>query len=134
MSMKTSRPNPDFPFSIRVGFTLIEMMLVVLIIGILATIVVVNMSDNSNKARKTATIQTIEQIKLAIAQYEMDKGKYPESLSDLVSGEKHYLDSEKVPVDSWGHEFKYYIKGDLIKVESAGPDGVFETADDIPKK
>lgn len=113
------------------GFTLIEIMVVVVILGILATIVVANMKGKTEEAKKNATKTMINTIKLAIGSYEMDNGKTPASMSDLVNGEKHYLDQETVPVDSWGHEFKIFTKGDLIKVQSAGPDGTFDTADDL---
>jgi len=113
------------------GFTLIEIMVVVVILGILATIVVSNIKGKTEEAKKNATKTMITNIKLAIGSYEMDNGKTPESLNDLVKAEKHYLDQETTPVDSWGHEFKFYTKGDLIKVQSAGPDGVFDTADDL---
>ena len=118
----------------RAGFTLIEMMLVVVIIGILVTIAAINVGDKANQAKITATEATIAGIRTAINQYEMDHGKYPQSLADLVSGEKHYLDQETVPTDAWKHEFKYYFKADLVKIRSAGPDNVFDTADDIENK
>jgi general secretion pathway protein G len=115
----------------RAGFTLIEIMVVVVILGILATIVVTNMKGKAEEAKKTATKTMITNIKLAIGNYEMDHSKMPESLNDLVKADKHYLDQETAPVDSWGHEFKFYVKGDLVKVQSAGPDGVFDTDDDL---
>ena len=118
----------------RTGFTLIEIMLVVIIIGILVSIAVVKMGDNAKKARITATEATIGTIKTAVAQFEMEQSKYPESLAQLVAGEKHYLDRETVPTDAWGKEFKYYLKGDLVKVQSAGPDGIFDDEDDIVNK
>lgn len=38
---------------------------------------------------------------------------------------------ETVPVDEWGNEFKYFMKQDLVKIQSAGPDKAFDTDDDI---
>jgi general secretion pathway protein G len=116
------------------GFTLLEIMIVVAIIGILATIAVMKFGGQTKTAQVTATEATISSIRMAVGTYEMEKGKHPESLADLVSGEKHYLDQEKVPTDAWGHEFKYYMKGDLVKIRSAGPDGAFDTEDDIENK
>lgn len=116
------------------GFTLIEIMVVVVIIGILTTIAVMKFTGQVPQTKITATGVTIGTIKAAIGQYELDKGKLPESLADLVTGEKHYLDQEKVPTDAWGHEFKFYMKGDLVKIRSAGPDGAFDTEDDIENK
>ena len=116
------------------GFTLIEIMLVVIIIGILISIAVVKIGDHSKKAKITATEATIGSVKTAIHQYEMEQSKYPESLAQLVTTEMHYLDQETLPTDAWGREFKYYFKGDLVKIQSAGPDGVFDTEDDIVNK
>jgi general secretion pathway protein G len=113
------------------GFTLIEIMVVVVIIGILASIVTMNLGGKTEEAKRKATMATIQSIRLGIAEYEMDRGKFPESLGDLVNGEVHYLDQESVPVDAWGNEFRYNLKGDLVKVRSAGTDGVFDTEDDI---
>src|SRR5690349_12360595 len=116
------------------GFTLIEMLLVVVIIGVLVSVAVGKFAHKATEAKITATEASINSIKMAVVQYEMEKSKYPESLADLVSGDKHYLDQEKVPTDPWGHEFKYYLKGDLVKIRSAGPDEIFDTEDDIENK
>ena len=118
----------------REGFTLVEILVVVLILGILASLAIVNMTGKAKKAKVTATRVNIQNIKLAIAEYEMQNGRFPESLEDLVSGSTHYLDQETVPSDAWGKEFNYYLKGDLVKVRSAGPDGTFDTEDDIVNK
>jgi general secretion pathway protein G len=115
----------------QAAFTLIEIMLVVVIIGVLATIAIVKVGNKITDARINATKVTVASIRSAIGQYELEKGKYPDSLADLVSGTKHYLDQEKVPADAWGHEFRYYLKADLVKIRSSGPDATFDTEDDI---
>ena len=116
------------------GFTLIEIMVVVIIIGILASLAVVKVSDHLNKSKIAATEANIKTIRLGMASYEMDQGQNPKQISDLVTGEKHYLDQETVPVDGWGSEFKYFMRGDLVKIQSAGPDKTFDTDDDIVNK
>ena len=109
-------------------------MLVVTIIGILASIVAVRISGQGTKAKITATRATMVAVRLGIGQYEMEHGKLPDTLSELVDGDTHYLDQETVPLDQWESEFKYYRRGDLVKIHSAGPDGVFGTDDDIINK
>jgi general secretion pathway protein G len=113
------------------GFTLIEILLVVIILGILTSLVAIKLTGKTEDAQVAATKANINTIKVAISQYEMDTGKLPKNLKDLVKEEKHYLDRETVPQDEWGNDFKYYMKGDLVKIRSAGPDGSFDTEDDI---
>jgi len=125
------------------GFTLTELMLVVVIIGILAALVIPKIAGNSDRARRTAAIADINGgIKSALGQYEVDNGSYPRSLQDLVvppANAKNwhgpYFDSAKLPVDPWGNPYIYYYPGkhnpsgyDLL---SAGPDGKEGTDDDL---
>src|SRR5580698_3253199 len=125
------------------GFTLTELMLVVVIIGILAALVIPKIAGNSDRARRTAAIADINGgIKSALGQYEVDNGNYPKSLQDLVVAPGNaknwhgpYFDSAKLPVDPWGNPYIYYYPGkhnpsgyDLL---SAGPDGKEGTDDDL---
>jgi len=71
-------------------------------------------------------VEPCQTLRIAIGSYELDHGKVPETLAQLVNGEKHYLDQETVPTDAWGREFKFYMKGDLVKIQSAGSDGTLE--------
>ncbi len=77
------------------GFTLLELMTAVTIIGILATLAVPNYEHRVTKAREGALKQTIFVLRDVIDQYRADKGKYPQALTDLVTA--GYLRS--VPID-----------------------------------
>src|SRR6201996_7592948 len=87
------------------GFTLTELMLVVVIIGILAALVIPKIAGNSERARVTAANADIKGgIKSALGQYEVDNGFYPKSLQDLIvqpSNAKNwhgpYFESAKLP-------------------------------------
>ncbi len=90
----------------RRGVTLLEMMLVVLIIGMIATISIVAVSSNLDRARRTNTISRMSMIKSSLQQYQMDNASYPETLTALVP---KYL--EKVPKDEWKRDFVYRSQG-----------------------
>ena len=77
------------------GFTLLELMTAVTIIGILATLAVPNYEYSMKKAREATLKQALFVLRDVIDQYRADKGKYPQTLTDLVTAE--YLRS--VPMD-----------------------------------
>jgi len=79
----------------RKGFTLIELLIVIAIIAILAGIVIASTTGATKKARDSRRVGDIQSLQTAIVQYEADNGRYPASLSDLVSG--GYISS--IPAD-----------------------------------
>lgn len=84
------------------GFTLIEIMIVVVIIGILSSIILPKILDKPNQARNTKAQSDIKTIEMALQLYKLDKFDYPSSLNALVSD---YL--SKVPSDPWGNSYGY---------------------------
>jgi general secretion pathway protein G len=125
------------------GFTLVEILLVVTIIGILAALVIPKIAGKSDEARRKAAFSDVNGgIKTALGIYEVDTGRYPASLNDLtvqpadVKGWKGpYLEASQIPVDPWGHPYVYVYPGrknpsgyDLYSMGADGQDG---TADDI---
>lgn len=118
------------------GFTLIEIMVVVVILGILAAIVVPRVMDNPDKARVVTAKQQIRTIETALNMYRLDNFKYPTSdqgLEALVSAPadgslKNYKQGgymPKLPRDPWGNEFQYLNPGARgeIDIYSLGADG-----------
>jgi general secretion pathway protein G len=77
------------------GFTLIEIMVVMAIIGILASIAVVQLRQTPQRAKEATLKENLYVLRNVIDQYFTDKGKYPDSLSTLV--EDGYI--RKVPID-----------------------------------
>lgn len=135
------------PFAMaRAGFSLIEIMLVVIIIGVLVAMVVPNIAGRGEQARKTAAHTDIESnISTSLDLYHMDTGTYPNSeqgLQALIaapsSGPSNwngpYLKKKKVPKDPWGRAYVYAFPGKSnangFDLSSLGPDGV-ESTDDI---
>ena len=127
------------------GFTLIEMMLVVIIIGVLAAMVVPRLVGRTEQAKIARAKSDLASIGLALDMYELDMGKYPESesLKGLTenpggaSGEGQwkgpYLKHKKSFQDPWGHDYKYAPPsgGTDYRLYSAGPDGNYDSGDDI---
>ncbi len=103
-----------------IGFTLVEIMLVVIIIGVLAAMVVPRFAGRTEQAKIARAKSDIAAIGLALDLYELDVGSYPSSLpeltvkdppsglSDAAKAQWHgpYL-KKGVPRDSWGREYQY---------------------------
>ncbi|MCR4337272.1 MAG: type II secretion system major pseudopilin GspG [Candidatus Omnitrophica bacterium] len=130
------------------GFTLMEILLVVMIIGILAAMVLPNFSGRGEQARRAAAQAEIEShLALALDMYELDNGVYPtteQGLQALIvqpQGQTEvsvwrgpYLKKSKIPRDPWGKEYVYLSPGNKNSEQydllSYGPDGK-ESDDDI---
>jgi general secretion pathway protein G len=115
------------------GFTLIEIMLVVIIIGILAGMVVPSFVGRTKEARIKAAKGDIASLGVALDLFELDKGRYPNSLNELLTSDRKYLKKPSIPQDPWGKPYVYRCPGqrgdyDLV---SGGPDGVEGGTDDI---
>lgn len=115
------------------GFTLLELMVVVVILGILLGVVAYNVQGKDDKAKVTAARASIKNIENAIEMYKLDIGKYPDKMDDLIqqpSDAKNwdgpYLKDKKLPVDPWGKEFVLLRPGEGGRdydVVSLGRDG-----------
>jgi len=126
----------------RAGFTLIELMIVVVILGLLATIVMPRILSRPEQARRTKAKIDIRNIESALALFKTDTGRFPttsEGLEAMVSdpGIKGYSADgylNKVPLDPWGNKYVYISPGvhnrdyDLESYGRDGEDG--GTADD----
>ncbi|MEE4627037.1 type II secretion system major pseudopilin GspG [Pseudomonas alliivorans] len=118
----------------QAGFTLIEIMVVVVILGILAAIVVPKVLDRPDQARATAARQDIGGLMQALNLYRLDNGRYPnqnQGLKVLVerpanvskNNWRSYL--ERVPNDPWGRPYNYLNPGvnGEVDIFSLGADG-----------
>ncbi|MEI8352424.1 MAG: type II secretion system major pseudopilin GspG [bacterium] len=123
--------------SSRAGFTLVEILLVVAILGILAGVAVVSLKGRTKTASIAATRTSIQAIGTAIDTYEVDNGIYPASLQSLLTKGNEsnwngpYMRDGRMPKDAWGNDFSYSLQSDSYKLISAGPDGQTGSADDI---
>lgn len=130
------------------GFTLVEIILVVVIIGILAAMVVPNLAGRGEEARNAAAKADIEaNIAMALDMYEVHNGKYPtteQGLQALIAKPSAapvpnnwngpYLKKKRLPLDPWKNEYFYAAPGehntDGYDLSSSGSDGV-ESDDDV---
>jgi general secretion pathway protein G len=114
------------------AFTLIEIMVVVLIIGLLAGLVGINVVRYFERARERTARTQITMIQQAIELYRMENGRYPttdEGIQVLISG--GYLKGKQVPKDPWGSDYYYVSDGNTFTLKSPGPDKTLGTGDDI---
>ncbi|UCH81894.1 MAG: type II secretion system major pseudopilin GspG [Nitrospiraceae bacterium] len=103
------------------GFTLIELMVVMIILGLLAALVVPKMFGKLETAKTNAAYAQIELFGTALDSYRLDVGKYPssseglESLISPVSGAEEwngpYLRKNEIPLDPWGNPYIYESPG-----------------------
>lgn len=121
----------------RTGFTMIEMLVVVVILGLLATLVVPKVVGQGEEAKKTATMVQIKEIEQALDMFKLDNGFYPsteQGLDALVQKpsmtpeprkyrEGGYM--KKLPIDPWGGPFVYRSPGEHGEYDlfSTGTDG-----------
>lgn len=98
-------------------FSLIEIMIVVVIIGLLSGIVGVNVYNYIDRARSNKAKAEIHSLKNAIGTFYMDMGDFPRSLDELTRNpgsnkwDGPYLDPPKVPKDPWGQDYRYLVPG-----------------------
>lgn len=111
------------------GFTLIELILVTVIIGILAGMVTLAISGRAEEARIQAAKGDIAVYNTAIDLYALDHNdRLPQKLEDLVAKRKYVKELNK---DPWRNEYVYKATGSTYTVTSSGPDGTPGTEDDV---
>lgn len=120
----------------QAGFTLIEIMVVIMILGLLATLVVQNLRGATDKAKRTKAAADIAGLKTGLDRYYMDNGSYPttdQGLPALVtpptSGRvpQNYEQGgyiSRLPADPWGNPYFYQSDGNGYALKSFGADGV----------
>jgi general secretion pathway protein G len=132
------------------GFTLIELMVVIIILGILVGYVGVRIMGKPEEARRTKARVQMETLETALKLYKLDNGVYPtteQGLQALVNPpevgrlpgkwrEGGYLEKGKVPKDPWGNEYVYLCPGihddfDLISYGGDGEPGGEDRDEDI---
>ncbi|EKN4146625.1 type II secretion system major pseudopilin GspG [Yersinia enterocolitica] len=127
------------------GFTLLEIMVVIVILGILASIVVPNLMGNKDQADRQKAVTDVVALENALDLYKLDNSRYPTTEQGLVALlnkpridpiPKNYRDGgyiKRLPDDPWQNAYQILSPGEhsTIDVFSMGPDGQVGTDDDI---
>ncbi len=148
----TFRKRTDRQIARRLGFTLLEVLLVLAILGVIAAMVVPNLIGTQEKAYRNTTKINIQGFEDVVKQYAIDHdGQYPEGNGDTVinllmspeadqsTGKQRAPYLEKVPVDAWKNHLRYEFPASGNRqtisgkpaIWSCGPDKQDDSADDV---
>ena len=142
-SLRSQRPRSRASLGPK-GFTLVELLLVLVILGILAALVLPKFTGRTEQARITAAVTQISTFGTALDAFEVDTGSYPRGQdglnqllvqpADVTNWRGPYLKSD-IPLDPWGHAYVYEFPGRVnprgYDIVSMGPDGQAGTPDDV---
>ena len=122
------------------GFTLIELMVVIVILGILAGLIIPRIMERPEEAKQLKAKMQIESLETTLKLYKLDNGMYPDTEQGLQAlieepetgiipknwRKKGYIEKGRLPKDPWGNEFVYLSPGahDDYDIISYGADGV----------
>lgn len=123
---------------------MVELMAVLIILGLLATLLLRNFMGSTDKARTITTKLNLREYQSAVNQFKMDTGRFPtedEGLTVLIQQpgdvtnwqQGGYLQSTKLQRDGWQNDYIYEVPGGGIPfvIRSCGPDGQRDTEDDL---
>lgn len=127
------------------GFTLLEIMVVIVILGVLASLVVPSLMGNKDRADRQKAVSDLIALENALDLYRLDNGHYPSAAQGLSALTKKptiaplprrynsdgYI--RRLPSDPWGNDYRFLppAGGTPLILASSGPDGVADTDDDV---
>ncbi|BBG66535.1 general secretion pathway protein G [Hydrogenimonas sp.] len=131
-----SYPLPTTHYKTRKAFSLLELMIVIIILGLLSALVLPNLIGKAESAKRKLVCIQMKNIEEALKSFKFDNGIYPtteEGLEALLKNpdpEKYtnysptgYLESRHLPKDPWKHRYIYINNGGEIELISLGADG-----------
>ena len=117
---------------LKKAFSLMELMVVIIILGLLASFVLPSLTGKGEEAKQKLTCVQMKSISSALKMYKIDNSAYPtteEGLKHLSS--KNYFEDKELPKDSWGSNFIYTATQDSFEILSLGGDKKEGGGDDI---
>jgi len=117
------RYNKIYKCKAKKAFSLMELMVVIIILGLLASFVLPSLSGKSEEAKEKLVCVQMKSISQALKMYKIDNSTYPtteEGLQLLV--EKKYFEDNKLPLDSWGSKYIYTADENSFEIISLGAD------------
>ncbi|MFO0011521.1 MAG: type II secretion system major pseudopilin GspG [Planctomycetota bacterium] len=138
MKRNPSRRIASRRSSLRRGFTLLEVLLVLIILVVIAGFAIRNFTGIQDTANKRAATAQIGQLSSAVKTYQLLMGQLPPNLEALVNAPADLQNPgewtkqlDKVPVDPWNRPYEYKLNGSSFEIRSVGSDGQSGTSDDI---
>jgi len=114
------------------GFTLVEILIVVMIIGLLASFVAPNLIGRYERSKEEIAKAQVEMLSSGVLSFKLDMNRYPTNLEELLKSTDTqwrgpYLSKQELPKDPWGKDYMYKTPGDhgAFDLYSLGPDGQF---------
>lgn len=111
------------------GFTLIEILIVVMIIGLIASLIAPNLLGRFERSKEEITKAQVEMLSSSVQSFILDVGRCPNSLIELITSDDPkwrgpYLSKKEIPLDPWGKEYQYKCPGEhgtTFDLYSLGP-------------
>jgi general secretion pathway protein G len=112
------------------GFTLIEILIVVIIIGLIASLVAPNLIGRYERSKEEIGKAQVEMLASAVLSFKLDMDRYPASLEELIKSTDSkwrgpYVSKQTIPQDPWKQDYQYKVPGEHgpFDLYSLGPNG-----------
>ena len=112
------------------GFTLIEILVVVIIIGFIASLIAPNLMGRYERSKEEIAKAQVEMLSAGIMSFKVDMNRYPANLEELIQSKEPkwrgpYLSKQTLPKDPWDRDYVYKTPGEhgAFDLYSLGPDG-----------
>lgn len=114
------------------SFSLIELMVVIIILGMLAAFVLPNLTGKSEDAKKKISCVQMKSIGQALKMYKIDNSNYPTTEEKLdILATKKYFEDNRIPKDPWNNDYIYTSDDEMFELVSLGGDSKEGGSDDI---